>query len=129
MELVSSKSFKDEKLANNEFVVLYIFAEWCGACKNFTPMMENEIVPEIEKKDNDIKFFKMSATDQSNQEFLKEIAFESLPYMAVYHQGNFIGGDSMASREAMDQFVQMVQVFKQRQAQQVLDNPEYEEVE
>lgn len=113
-----------DKVKENEFSLLYVYAPGCKVCEGFTEPMEKEISPQLEQQG--IKCFKMNALE--NVDFAKEIQLEAVPFMAIFHAGNYIGGDSMTTQESMNSFVEMVHIFKQRQMEEALQ-PSYKEVE
>lgn len=123
MEELTQDVIKD-KAKENEFTLLYMYAPGCKVCEGFTEPMEKEISPQLEQ--HGIKCFKMNALE--NTDFAKEVQLEAVPFMAIFHAGNYIGGDSMTSKEKLDEFLQMVYIFRQRQMEQALQ-PEYKEVQ
>ena len=123
MEELKHEQIKDKAL-ENEFSMLYVYAPECKVCSSFSEPMEKEIAPQLEQ--HGIKCFKMNV--QENADFAKEIQLEAVPFMAIYHAGNYIGGDSMTSQESLSEFVQMVHIFRERQREAAL-SPSYQVLE
>lgn len=112
-----------EKLKNNEWVISYIWADWCKACDT-----NKSIIDEVIKENYDISFIKINAMDKDYASILKDIDFESLPYYAVWHSKKeninlddpttaFVGGETGIGKEVPTQIVTMIRQFN---AQNVL---------
>ena len=109
-------------LSEHEWVILYVKAQWCQACKLNQPVIE-----EVIAQTPDICIKTILADDLDNAEFLQEIGLESLPYYAVYHskkegadptnpRSYFIGGETGGGKEVPEQIIGMVREFIARQA-------------
>lgn len=109
-----------DKLTNNEWVIAYIWADWCKVCQT-----NKEVVDQLIKDTPDIAWIKLNAMEDENKELLRQIDFETLPYFAVFHTAKegydssdpmtaFVGGDSGGGRELPEQMVAMIRQFKSR---------------
>lgn len=106
-----------ELLKNNEWVIGYIWGDFCKACEANKPIMD-----EVEKETPDIKIFKIDVKNEEYAELMKEVDFESLPYYAIFHNKKeeanpenpiscFIGGETGAGREMAEQIIGMIRQF------------------
>jgi len=101
----------------NEFVIIYCYSKQCQVCKTFTPLLEETLLP---KSDIPAVFYKLNLQDKrQNQEQLKAFAdnvhLDSIPFMAVFNQGKFIGADNFSSEEGFRKLESMIKMFKERQ--------------
>jgi thiol:disulfide interchange protein len=121
MENISSKDISNF-LNKNEWVVLFINADWCRYCK-----VVKDRLPEIIKETSDIPILGIDARDPDNTELLKGIDFETLPYFAVFHAKKedaniekpmscFIGGDT-GNQDTLIQILGMVKQFSDKQVE------------
>lgn len=82
LEVTSKEQFTEE--IKEGFVLVDIYAHWCGPCKMITPALE-----ELSQEFTDVKFIKVSADG------LKEVADEygvmSIPTLLFLKDGKVIG--------------------------------------
>ena len=82
---INDKSFESE-VVNSELPVLIDFwAEWCGPCKEISPILE-EINNEIHKK---IKIVKVNIDDNPN--IPNQYGVQSIPTLLIFKKGEVIG--------------------------------------
>ena len=77
-------NFEDEVLKSSVPCVVDFWAEWCGPCKNLTPILE-EISVELKGK---IKIAKVNRDD--NQELAAKFSIRSIPTMIIFKDGENI---------------------------------------
>jgi len=85
MELVDSKSFKEQILEKKGVVVIDFFATWCGPCKTLSPIMEEL---SAENKNPAIRFAKIDV-DQ-NGELAGLYGVMSIPTVVILKDGKFV---------------------------------------
>jgi len=81
---IQSQDF-DEHLANNSGIMLLdVWAEWCGPCRQLAPILD-EISVEYENK---IKIIKLNADE--NEELANQLNIRGLPTILIFLQTNEI---------------------------------------
>lgn len=92
------------QISQSEIAVVDIYASWCGSCRLFAPafMATAADYPGF-------KFFKIEA--EANPKFREGLPIDNLPYVAVFHRGQFVGGKSVSKKEGL---VEMLQVIQQK---------------
>lgn len=82
LEVTSKEQFTEE--IKEGFVLVDIYAHWCGPCKMISPALE-----ELSKEFTDVKFVKVNADE------LKDVADEygvmSIPTLLFFKDGKVIG--------------------------------------
>ena len=82
---INDKSFESE-VVNSELPVLIDFwAEWCGPCKEISPILD-EINNEMHKK---IKIVKVNIDDNPN--IPNQYGVQSIPTLIIFKKGEVIG--------------------------------------
>jgi thioredoxin len=71
----------NKKVADNQLVLVDVYAPWCGPCKKMAPYL-SEIAEE--QKDR-LTFLKVNADE--SQEIVKELNVEELPTLILYKNG------------------------------------------
>ncbi len=80
MELVSGDDCFN-KLDSKELLVYQFSAEWCPACQQAAPMVE-EISKSLDK--SKIKLFKVELTDESTREFVEKCEIKNIPTFMLF---------------------------------------------
>lgn len=83
---VDDKSFEKEVLKSEKPVIVDVWAEWCGPCRMYSPIID-DVAKEYESK---IKFVKVNADD--NQAIDEKFGIMSIPTTLL-----FVGGKLKAS--------------------------------
>jgi len=82
---INEKSFESE-VVNSELPVLIDFwAEWCGPCKEISPILD-EINNEMHKK---IKIVKVNIDDNPN--IPNQYGVQSIPTLIIFKKGEIVG--------------------------------------
>lgn len=90
-------------LAQNKRVVVKYYADWCGACRLFSPkykrMSDNE-------KYSDVLFLDVNA--EENPEARKLGGVSNLPFFAVFKDGKLVNGDFTAKEEGVTALIDSI---------------------
>jgi thioredoxin 1 len=78
---INEKDFEKQVLKSSIPVVVDVWAEWCGPCRLFAPVLE-----EVSKEyDNKVKFVKINADD--NQTLVEKYDIMSIPTTLLIEKG------------------------------------------
>ena len=80
---VTSENF-DEKIKNSEVAIVDIWAEWCGPCKQLSPIID-EVSSELGLK---VLVGKMDA--DANLDFVKTLNVRNIPTILYYKNGEVV---------------------------------------
>lgn len=83
MELfkVNSDNFDEEVLNCDKTVLIDFYADWCGPCKMFAP-----IIDEVANENQNIKVVKINIDD--NQDITAKYQIMSIPTLVIVRNGN-----------------------------------------
>lgn len=82
LEVTSKEQFAEE--IKKGFVLVDIYAPWCGPCKMLAPTLE-----ELSKEFTDVKFIKVNADEL--KEVVDEFDVMSVPTLLLLENGKVIG--------------------------------------
>ncbi len=72
-----------EKIASGTLILIDFFAEWCGPCKQITPILE-----ELEREANGAyEIYKVDVDKEEAREFLMEQQVMSIPTVVFFKDG------------------------------------------
>jgi thioredoxin 1 len=80
---VNSENF-DQKIKNSEVAIVDIWADWCGPCKQLSPIID-EVSSELGDK---VLVGKMDA--DANLEFVKTLNVRNIPTILYYKNGEVV---------------------------------------
>ena len=80
---VNSENF-DQKIKNSSVAIVDIWAEWCGPCKQLSPIID-EVSSELGDK---VVVGKMDA--DANLEFVKTLNVRNIPTILYYKNGEIV---------------------------------------
>lgn len=95
VELVTDNEFQS-KVNENEKVVVKYFADWCGSCRLFAPKYKRL---SNEEKYSNLTFLDVNA--EKNPEARKAAGVSSLPYFAIFKDGELVDGVATNKEEAV----------------------------
>ena len=79
-------------LDDDNLVLFYFSATWCGPCKKFTPLME-----QISEKINNLIFYKIMIDNDENEEICEKCQIKSVPTCYLIKDrsslGHVVGAD------------------------------------
>jgi thioredoxin-like negative regulator of GroEL len=78
------------------FVDLY--ASWCGPCRLFSPLFD-----QVASRHPGAKFYKIDG--DLNPECRSDLTIDNLPFVAIYKNGKFVQGISVATEEGFEELV------------------------
>lgn len=100
VELVTDNEFQSMLKSHDKVVVKY-FADWCGSCRLFAPKYKRL---SNDEKYSDITFLDINA--EKNPEARKAAGVTSLPFFAVFRNGELQDGVATNKEEA---FVELIE--------------------
>ena len=92
------------EISKHPLSIVDIYATWCGTCRIMAPKYE-----QVAKETPQFKFFKIDGEKYSD--FSASLPVENLPYIAVFHKGEFVGGKTLSKKEVL---VEMLEVISQK---------------
>ena len=81
---INDENFEDKVLKSNDIVVCNFWAEWCGPCKQITPILE-ELANEFNDK---IKIAKINI--DSNPDIPTKYNIMSIPTLLLFKNGELV---------------------------------------
>ena len=82
---LSDKDFEEKVLKNKNIVLCDFWAEWCGPCKQITPILE-ELSNEY--KENNLTIAKVNIDD--NPETPSKFGIMSIPTLMLFKEGKLV---------------------------------------
>jgi thioredoxin 1 len=82
MDILNDKQFETEVLKSSKPVIVDFWAEWCGPCKMYSPIIE-EVAKEFENK---VKLVKVNVDE--NEALAAKYNISSIPTTILVENGN-----------------------------------------
>lgn len=89
---VTSQNF-DQLVSQNKLVILDFWAEWCGPCKNFSPVFAEQA-----KQHPEIVFGSVNVEEQGD--LAQEFDIRSIPFLMILKEKTLIYGEAGALSSA-----------------------------
>ena len=103
IELQGEENFNNDVLNSDKPVLVDLWAEWCGPCKQLSPTVE-EIALENQDK---LKVCKMDV--DSNREIAAKYGIRSIPSLIIFKNGEPAGVEIGAlSKQQLEDFISTV---------------------
>ena len=74
-------------LDNQNLILFYFTASWCGPCKQVSPVIE-ELSEKLKEK---VLFYKIQIDDDSNEEICEKCQIKSVPTFILFKNRNSLG--------------------------------------
>lgn len=100
VELVTDEDFQST-LKNNDKVVVKYYADWCGSCRLFAP--------KYKRLSNDEQYSEITFLDvnaEKNPEARKAAGVSSLPYFAIFKNGELLEGVATNKEDAVVELIE-----------------------
>ncbi|NCN27054.1 thioredoxin family protein [bacterium] len=97
---LNDQNFKQELKAAG-IAVVDVYAAWCGSCRLFASTFEAS-----SNENPEFNYFKIDG--DINQEFAGTIEIDNLPFVAVFKDGEYIGGKSTTKKEGLEGMIQKI---------------------
>jgi thioredoxin 1 len=85
-------------LAQAPLAFVDLYASWCGPCRLFSPLFDK-----VAARHPKARFFKIDG--DLNPECRSDLTIDNLPFVAVYKDGKFVQGMSVATEEGFEELV------------------------
>lgn len=89
IKVVSEKELR-EKMKGTRLTIIDFYADWCGPCKQLTPILE-----EISKEGGNFDIYKVNVDDESYRQLVIDNMVVSIPTVVFFKEGravnNFVG--------------------------------------
>ena len=100
VEVQNKEDFINEVINSEVPVLVDFWAEWCGACKQLAPLVEDA----AEEFKDKIKVCKMDV--DSNRETAAEYGIRSIPTLMIFSNSENIGTEIGAlTKQQLDEFI------------------------
>jgi thioredoxin 1 len=90
-----------ENFKSKDINIVDVYASWCGNCRLFAPQFET-----IAQDYPEYNFFKIDG--EANPNFSSQLEIDNLPFIAVFHKGEYIGGKSTSKKEGLLGMIEMI---------------------
>lgn len=83
-----------QKLSDNQNVIVKYYADWCGSCKLFAPKFKRL---SNDERFTDVEFIEVDA--ENSPEARKAGGVDNLPFMAIFKNGQLVEGTATSKEE------------------------------
>jgi thioredoxin 1 len=90
-------------LQSREYVVVKYFVNWCGICRLFSPKFKK-----MSDKAEFSPFLFLSVNAEENPEARKLGKVNSLPFFAVFKNGQFLSGIATSKEEVLENMIRQL---------------------
>jgi len=92
----------EASLKANPISVVDLYATWCGSCRLFAP-----IYATFATEHPEFRFYKADA--EKNPKLRAAVTgIDNLPFIAVFHEGQFVGGKTTSKKEALEEMMNVI---------------------
>ena len=100
VEVLNKDDFVEKVINSEKPVLVDIYAEWCGPCKDIAPLVETA----AEEFKDDITVCKMDI--DSNRDTAAEYGIRSIPTLMIFTNGEPVGTEIGAlTKPQLDEFI------------------------
>jgi thioredoxin 1 len=101
---MAKKSPKTTLLESQEPLLVDFYADWCGPCQTFTPVLE-KVVAELQGK---VTLFKVNV--DKHPQLAQQFAIRSIPHLILFKRGKILWrkGGLLSSAELLKQLKSFV---------------------
>jgi len=92
----------EQLLKDNSRVVVKYYADWCGACKMFSPKFKRV---SNEDENADVLFLDVNA--EHNEVARKAAGVSNLPFLAAFKNGELVEGAAASKEEYLRKLIEM----------------------
>jgi len=89
------------ELSKYKIAIVDFYASWCGSCRLFAPSFEK-----VASANTEIPFFKVDGDE--NPATREGLSIDNLPFVAIFENGQPIGGMNITKEEALNDLVSKV---------------------
>jgi thioredoxin 1 len=91
----------ESELKKHPYAIVDYFASWCGSCRLFAPTFA-KVAGEI----SELPFFKVDG--DANPKTREGLSIDNLPFVALFENGQPIGGLNITTEDALREFVKRI---------------------
>lgn len=91
------------ELAKHKIAIVDFYASWCGSCRLFAPAYEK-----VAGANTEVPFFKVDGDE--NPATREGLSIDNLPFVAIYENGQPVGGMNITTEEALNSLVAKVRI-------------------
>ena len=92
----------DQLLKNNNRVVVKYFADWCGACKMFSPKSTR-----VSNEDEMVNVLFLEVNAEHNELARKAGGVDNLPFLASFKNGVLVEGSAASKEEYLRKIIDL----------------------
>lgn len=105
VEQIEANALK-EKITQGSLVVVDFYADWCGPCKQLSPILEEVASSDI----GEVKIYKIDIDNDVNRDFVQENNILSIPTVFFYKNGQVV--HQFVGVQNKDSILQLINAHK-----------------